>query len=273
MTDEPFVVDVTITAPVGEVWDALRDPDLIRRWHGWHFDGLDEEIDVIYRKGAVESAGEYRLELQSNDVFELTDLGDRTRLRLTRAPRGGDPQWDAYYDDINEGWVTFVHQLAFALERHPGADRRTVFLSGAATTPVLEAAGLAAVAGADPGAYEVTGPAGEPLRGEVWFRSAHQIGLTVEGWGDGLLVVAELPPSLTNPDGAGMMVLTTYGLGEAAFADLESRWSAWWGRTFPAPAPVEGKDDPATDDSATDDSVPHDPGSDGPAVHDPGSDG
>ncbi|MEU4834615.1 SRPBCC domain-containing protein [Streptosporangium sp. NPDC023615] len=242
MTDEPFVVDVTIAAPVGEVWDALRDPALIRRWHGWHFDGLDEEIEVIYLKGAVESPGEYRLEIQGNDLFELTDLGDRTRLRLTRAPRGGDPEWDAYYDDISEGWVTFVHQLAFALGRHPGADRRTVFLSGAATTPLLEAAGLEAVAGAAPGTpYEVTGPAGEPLRGEVWFRSANQIGLTVEGWGDGLLIAARIPPSPATPDGAAMMVLTTYGLDEAAFADLESRWNAWWGRAFPSPA-AEGED-------------------------------
>ncbi|GAA3012237.1 SRPBCC domain-containing protein [Streptosporangium longisporum] len=240
MTDEPFVVDVTIAAPVGEVWDALRDPALIRRWHGWHFDGLDEEIDVIYLKGAVESAEDHRLEIQGDDVFELTDLGDRTRLRLTRAPRGGNPEWDAYYDDITEGWITFVNQLAFALERHPGADRRTVFLSGDATTPLLEAAGLAAVSGLPAGRpYEVTGPTGEPLRGQVRFRSANQVGLTVEGWGDGLLVAGQNPPSPAHPGGTVMMVLTAYGLDEAAFTGLESRWNAWWAQTYP-PVAAQG---------------------------------
>ncbi|MFB9681581.1 SRPBCC family protein [Streptosporangium vulgare] len=245
MTDEPFSLEVTIALPVGDVWSALRDPESIRRWHGWHFDGLDKEIEVIYHQNVVESAAEHRLEVQGGDLFELTDLGGRTSLRMTRAPRGGDPEWDAYYDDITEGWITFVHQLAFALERHPGADRRTVFLSGAAATPVLEAAGLAAVAGLSPASpYELEGPTGETLRGEVRFRTANQVGLTVESWGDGLLVATRNPPSPAGPGGAAMMVLTTYGLDDAAFADLESRWNAWWGRNFPEPS-ANGQDDPA----------------------------
>ncbi|MFF3438349.1 SRPBCC domain-containing protein [Streptosporangium sp. NPDC002721] len=242
MTDEPFYFEVTIAAPVGDVWSALRDPELIRRWHGWHFDGLDKEIEVIYQQDVVESASEHRLEIQGGDVFELADLGDRTRLRVTRAPRGGDPDWDAYYDDVTEGWITFVHQLAFALERHPDADRRTVFLSGVSATPVLEAAVLDAVAGLSPGSpYELEVPAGETLRGEIRYRSANQVGLTVEGWGDGLLVAARTRPSPANPGGAAMMVLSTYGLDDAAFADLESRWSAWWGRNLPEPS-VNGQD-------------------------------
>ncbi|MBG0829384.1 SRPBCC domain-containing protein [Planomonospora sp. ID67723] len=235
MTDEPFSVEVTISAPVGEVWNALRDPEQIRRWHGWHFDGLDKEIEAIYRQDVVESAAEHRLEVQGGDRFELADLGGRTRLRITRAPRGGNPDWDAYYDDISEGWVTFAHQLRFALERHPGADRRTVFLSGRASTPVLQAAGLAAVAGLPAGSpYELAAPTGETLTGEVWFRSARQLGLTVDGWGDGLLVAAQNPVSPAAPGGAAMMVLTAYGLGNEEFAALEARWNAWWERHFPA---------------------------------------
>ncbi|MFF5111992.1 SRPBCC domain-containing protein [Streptosporangium sp. NPDC000509] len=251
MTDEPFSLEVTIAAPVDDVWNALRDPKLIRRWHGWHFEGLDEEIEVIYHQNVVESAAERRMEVQGGDLFELADLGGRTHLRMTRAPRGGNPEWDDYYDDISEGWITFVHQLAFALERHPDADRRTVFLSGAAATPVLEATGLAAVAGLPPASpYELRAPTGETLRGQVRFRSANQLGLTVDGWGDGLLVAAQNPPSPANPGGAAMMVLTTYGLDDGAFADLESRWNAWWGRNFPevpandGEAPADAKQEP-----------------------------
>ncbi|GAA0431530.1 hypothetical protein Acor_04320 [Acrocarpospora corrugata] len=83
MSEERFTVEVTISAPVDMVWQALRDPERIRNWHGWHFDGLDKEIEVIYSENVRESAAEYWLELQGSDRFELTDLGDSTRLTLT----------------------------------------------------------------------------------------------------------------------------------------------------------------------------------------------
>jgi hypothetical protein len=39
----------------------------------------------------------------------------------------------------------------------------------------------------------------------------------VDGWGDGLLVVAP-----------GMAVLTTYGLDDTAVKELRTRWEQWW---------------------------------------------
>lgn len=64
---------------------------------------------------------------------------------------------------------------------------------------------------------------GDTLAGTVWFRAEHQLGLTVDAWGDGLLVVAgQAPP------GDAMAVLTTHGLDEAARADLAERWTTWW---------------------------------------------
>ncbi|MEU8250118.1 SRPBCC domain-containing protein [Nonomuraea sp. NPDC048916] len=234
MTAERFTVEVTIAAPVEEVWRALRDPEQIRRWHGWQFDGLDKEIDFIYAQHVTESADELWMEVQGGDRFELTDAGDGlTRLRMTRAPLSGDPEWDAYYDDVNEGWVTFIHQLKFALERHPGADRRTVFLQGPGATAPLTAAGLATVAALPPGTpYEGASPTGEALTGQVWFHSDNQVGLTVDGWGDGLLVAAHTPATATHPDGVAMMLLTAYDLTDDRFADLESRWTTWWHETL-----------------------------------------
>jgi hypothetical protein len=51
MTDKAIAVETTISAPFETVWNALRDPVEIRRWHGWEYDGeaLADEIDVIYR--------------------------------------------------------------------------------------------------------------------------------------------------------------------------------------------------------------------------------
>ncbi|HEV2778849.1 MAG TPA: SRPBCC domain-containing protein [Actinophytocola sp.] len=235
--EEPFRVEVTIAAPVDAVWRAMREPELIRRWHGWDDPALDAEIDFIYRQQFTESAGDHTLSAPGGDTFTLHDAGDgRTLVRLVRAPRGTNPEWDAYYDDINEGWTTFLHQLRFSMERHLGVDRRTVFLEGAvgeAGTPI-DALGLAAVASLEPGSRYTTELAGEPVAGEVWFRSANQLGLTVDGWNDGLVIIGAAPASPARPRGGAMAVLSTYGLDDASFDALQNRWRPWWSERFAA---------------------------------------
>jgi hypothetical protein len=216
--EEPFRIELTIAAPIDEVWRSMRDPDLIRRWHGWETDdgALEAEIDHIYRNSFTEDADTHTLSGQGH-TFSLHDAGaGRTLVRLVRGPRGDNPDWDAYYDEVNEGWTTFLHQLRFAVERHPGAERRTVFVSGRKTDP-LAALGLTDVATRPPGSRYTAELAGEPATGEVWFRSANQLAVTVAEWGDGLLVA-----------GPGMAVLTTYGLDDTAVKELRSRWEQWW---------------------------------------------
>jgi uncharacterized protein YndB with AHSA1/START domain len=236
-SEEPFRIELTIAAPVDEVWRAMREPDLVRRWHGWDFDGLDAEIDLIYRQHVTESEADHTLSVQGGDTFTLHDAGDgHTLVRMVRAPRGGNPEWDAYYDDVNEGWTTFLHQLRFALERHRGTDRRTVFLEGsigAAGEPIA-ALGLASVASAEPGSRYSAELAGERVAGEVWFRSANQLGITVDGWADGLLIVGVAPASPSRPGGHAMAVLSTYGLDDSSFDTLRDRWTGWWSERFAA---------------------------------------
>ncbi len=52
MNEQTPQIVVTVAAPVEAVWDALRDKEKIRHWHGWEFDGpqggLEQEIDLIY---------------------------------------------------------------------------------------------------------------------------------------------------------------------------------------------------------------------------------
>jgi uncharacterized protein YndB with AHSA1/START domain len=216
--EEPFRIELTIAAPVDEVWRWMRDPDLIRRWHGWEIEdgGLEAEIDHIYRQSFTGDEAAHTLS-GKGDTFSLHDAGaGRTLVRLVRGAPSDNPEMAAYYDDVNEGWTTFLHQLRFAMERHPGADRRTVFVSGPKTDP-LAALGLTEVATRAPGSRYTAEPAGEPAAGEVWFRSANQCGITVDGWGDGLLVA-----------GPGMAVLTTYGLDDTAIKELRTRWEQWW---------------------------------------------
>jgi hypothetical protein len=232
-------IEVTVAAPPEEVWPALRDPELIRRWHGWHYDGgaeggggLDDEIKIIYATGVTEDPDARVLQLGDGDRISLHPAaGGGTVVRVTRAPRGADPEWAAYYDDVTEGWWTFLQQLRFAIERHQLADRRTLMLAGPAAGDgsLAGALGLSGVAGQPPGTgYRVTVATGEELSGSVWARAERQLVLTVDGLGDGLLVLAEQPRTEHRPDGGRMLLLTGYGLDDAGFAELEARWSGWW---------------------------------------------
>jgi uncharacterized protein YndB with AHSA1/START domain len=234
------VIEVTVSAPIGDVWRALREPDLLRNWHGWDYrtpdggDGLDAEIQVIYFNEAVTEEPPTRLFL-GTDVFDLTETDEGVRVRLTRAPRGANPDWDAYYDDITEGWTTFLHQLKWAVQRHPGQARVTHFTAGTPheSGPIVPRLGLAEIAGRPIGSdYAVTLPMGLDIAGTVYLHTESQLGLTVDGWGDGLLMLADSPPAEHRPVAGSAAILSTYGLSETDLAELRATWDRWWGSHF-----------------------------------------
>jgi len=239
-TDDVPIIEVTIAAPAAEVWHALRDPALIRRWHGWQFDGLDEEIRVIYVDHATADDDRHVLVVDGGDRFTLHPVDGSTRVRVTRAPFGSNPEWDAYYEDINEGWAIFLQQLRFGLERHGLAERRTLLRSGTLRSPdvpLVTALGLAEAAELPVGArYRAAAVTGDTLEGRVFARTDRQRLFTVDGFGDGLLVVAEQPVTSFRPDGGSMILLTTYSLRLEEFAAVERRWTAWWGSVCAVPA-------------------------------------
>jgi uncharacterized protein YndB with AHSA1/START domain len=229
---ERMFIEVTLPAPIDTVWRALRDPVEIRRWFGWQYDGLEDEINMIFRDEARPSEADHTIRWDNGDRMTLRPDGQQTLLRLTRAAPADGSSWDDIYDDINEGWTSFVQQLRFALARHQGDDRRTVWLGGSAVDvdafPVEAALGLTDVAALSAGsAYDTTMATGE-VTGEVWFHAPHQFGVTVEQFGDGLLVVGNQPASVQPPHGGGWVIITTYGLDDAAFDAVNQRWTAWW---------------------------------------------
>ncbi|WP_116044149.1 SRPBCC family protein [Amycolatopsis palatopharyngis] len=225
-------IEVTIAASEDEVWQALRKPELIRRWHGWHFDGLDDEVRTIYTEGVTEDSEQHSLTVQGGDRFSLHRVEDATVVRITRSPRGLDPDWDVYYDDITEGWTTFLHQLRFAVERHGLAERQTLVLEGILPDqrkPFAQVLGLGAVAELAEGKrYRATLTPGDDFAGTVYARTQNQLLLTVDALGDGLLVVAQQPRNPHRPDGGALAVLTAYDTDPAGFAALATRWSTWW---------------------------------------------
>jgi uncharacterized protein YndB with AHSA1/START domain len=204
------VVEVAIAVPVDVVWQALRHPAEVRRWFGWDYDGLDEEIEQIFVSEPSVCEAERTLGWPSGHRFTLEADGDQTVVRVTGVE-----------DEIGDGWRIFVQQLRFALARHRGEDRRTVYLArpGDAGAPLpADVLGLAAVGSIPPGGrYEVRLATGDDIAGEVWFRSVRQVGLTVDGYGDGLLVA--------DPR---RVIVTTYGLDDATFGRIRDRWAEWW---------------------------------------------
>jgi hypothetical protein len=180
-----------VAAPVEAVWDALRDKEKIRHWHGWEYEGaeggLEEEIDLIYFTRVDADQDNATLTLGDGDRFVVEPVEGGSRVTLTRAAYGDNPDWDAYYDDVTEGWITFLHQLRFAVEHHPGEVRRTLFYSGTGTLSPIAELGIAPQPAGTSYDLELIG---EHAKGQVWFTSEHQVGLTIDGWGDGLLVLS-----------------------------------------------------------------------------------
>jgi hypothetical protein len=230
-----LVVEFVVAAPIDTVWNALRDPATIALWFGWNTPGLAEEIEYIFVTHGSADAAAHRLSMGTDEVA-LEARGGQTIVRVIRAaPAGGS--WDDIYDEITEGWRTFFYQLKFWLEHHAGEDRRTVYLSGrthaeGAPGPP-EALGLDALSDAQAGeAYALDTVVGDRLSGRVWFRSAWQIGLVVDGFGPGLLVAERRPATTGSPYGGGQFVLTLYGFDQASHEALTARWQAWFESTF-----------------------------------------
>lgn len=234
------VVEVVVAAPVATVWEHLRDPALLSRWHGWDYDELDEEIDLIYFSDAREGADPYVLEtkggaapgsFEQGDRFDLRASGDSTVVRITRGPRGTDPEWDAMYDDITQGWISFLAQLRFVVEAHGDVPRRTVFLHASGGPSARELLGLRGTRG---GTWSASPADGLDLAGTVFFRTDAQAGATVDAYGPGLVVAADTH----GPDGTydSMVIVSTFGLDDDAFGAVETAWRRWWVDTHPEPA-------------------------------------
>jgi uncharacterized protein YndB with AHSA1/START domain len=242
-THKQVIVDITIAAPIETVWDALRDPKQIANWFGWDAPGLAEEIKFIFEDGAAVDEARHVVEFSEwegiRDVVELTRDGNQTRLLLTRA--GGAPiDWTGVYEDITQGWINFFEQLRLALELHPGEDRRTIFLSGSSKPDIGEPTaelGLGEAADLAPRQpYAARLATGDSASGSVWYQTHFQTALTVEQWGNGLLVITDKGVSPNRPHGGGSVLLTTYGLSDSEFAALDQRWKDWWFARYATPA-------------------------------------
>ncbi len=208
MTEQrPFRVEVSIDAPRDAVWRALTDPKEIRRWFGWDYDGLDDEIRYIFVDHAT-PAPPRRIALEGEQTIELEADGPRTIVRVSRP----GPPSDAGdgYDDMEEGWRAFLVQLRYYLERHPSERRRTVFLQGEAPPAKVVAA------------LDATVP------GRLWHAGRYQRAIAVDGSSADLVVVEAPRPLESDSPGRVTVTVTSFGLDDTAFERLRREWESWW---------------------------------------------
>ena len=231
------VVSVEVDAPADTVWEHLRDPALLRRWFGWDHDGLDAEIAQIFHEEAREHhhGGSTRsLVWPHHDRLTVTALDDdRSRVTVTRRSHDALSMFDGVFDEMDEGWIQFVHQLAFALEVHPGEDRVTLLAHGLDAgdhrDPLLFRAGLHGVRGLPVRAWvEATRPDGSRVGGTVVYKSEHQVGIHLHGIAESLLVIVVRPAVERPPHGHVDATLSTYGLDEDVLDEARRRWAGWW---------------------------------------------
>jgi hypothetical protein len=192
--DKPFRVEVTVDAPRDAVWRALTEPEQIRHWFGWDYDGLADEIQYIFVDHATLRPPD-RIELPMDGLIELSEHDGRTVIRATKPGDLDALEWKDVYGDIEEGWITFFNQLRHRFAVAPHGERQTIVRRGKA------------------GLVE--------LPGSFWHQSRFQRGYAA---GDELAVLG------VKPDGDAMLIVTLYDADAQTYASAEARWEAEWAR-------------------------------------------
>ncbi|WP_461189049.1 SRPBCC family protein [Arthrobacter sp. Z4-13] len=236
-------LSAVINADAPQVWTMLREPSKVAQWHGWQAEDLDAEIKEIYFSTDVEEAPDHTsLTVHGGDIFELRPVPQGTLVSVTRAAVDHNSEWATWDEDITQGWLTFLQQLRFALERHPHGKRHTLFLQiPGGPGSAIDKLGLAGLPsrGED---YQLTLATGEEISGKVWYRTNHQVGLTVHSYadhGDGLLVIADqVAIDDVRPDGGSMVIASTYGLGAGRLDSIRTSWDSWRAENYPTSEPV-----------------------------------
>jgi uncharacterized protein YndB with AHSA1/START domain len=104
MTNEPFVIERTLNAPVEKVWKAITDNNEMKQWYfniaefkaepgfEFQFEGGDEKqtflhlckISEVVKGKKLKHSWKYEgQDAETFVTYELFDEGDKTRVKLT----------------------------------------------------------------------------------------------------------------------------------------------------------------------------------------------
>lgn len=241
------VVAVDIPVPLATVWPYLREPQLVHRWFSWDHEGLDAEIkkvlaDPVEAHDVIGDATVRTLTWPHHDVMvtarSTVSMPGHTRLSVTRRSHQGEAIYDGVRDEVDEGWIAYIHQLAFAVTVHPGEERRTLSVfgldAGGAGDRLLHHAGIAGIRSVPVGGHvQARRPDGTLLGGTIDYMTPMQFGLRLHGISAIYFVIMETPAAAAPPHGTVSAILSTYGLDDATFAEVRDRWDQWWAASLP----------------------------------------
>jgi uncharacterized protein YndB with AHSA1/START domain len=132
---EPFTIERTFNAPASKVWKAITDPAEMRKWYfdlaefkaevGFEFSFTGGEpggkqylhlckvTEVIPGKKLTYSWRYDGYEGNSFVTFELFEMGDQTKLKLTHAGIDTFPKSnpDLVAKNFAEGWTNIIGRL------------------------------------------------------------------------------------------------------------------------------------------------------------------
>ncbi|HWJ84107.1 MAG TPA: hypothetical protein VNR62_01685 [Cellulomonas sp.] len=230
------IVAMEIAAPSTTVWHHVREPELVRRWYRWDSPELDAQVaEVVGAHEAREGTMTHTLTWHNHDVLSISPSAEHpstTHLRITRSSHDLDG-YDGVHDHRDALWVAAAEQLRFAVTTHEGQPRRTLSAfgldAGDRRDRLLDRAGLHGVRGVPLGGIvQARRPDGTLLGGTLLRKSEDLLVLRLHGVTESLLVLIETPAASAPPHGTVGAVLSTYGLDDETFAEVQERWTGWW---------------------------------------------
>lgn len=146
MKQEPIVIEGTLNAPIAKVWRAITDKNQMKEWYfhlsefypepgfEFQFEGSKDDKSYLHLCKITEIVPGKKLQYSwryegyegnSFVTFELFELGNKTRLKLTHEGLETFPasNKDFARENFVEGWTTIIGTLlpnyveAISLER------------------------------------------------------------------------------------------------------------------------------------------------------------
>lgn len=237
--------EIEIDAPVDAVWEALADPRELERWFplqarvepgegGSIWMSWGNEFEGASKIVAWEEGRRLAITWMEEGIvadFTLEGRGGTTVLRLVHSGFPADASWDEWFGSTVRGWEFELRSLKTYLERHPGRDRRVVYLrrrvglSHEETwSRLVEAFGGVDARG--PGErYEARAPDGRTLAGRVLdLDPPRQWAGTVETMGDALLRLSTEPCHAPGDVRDATIFLSAWGPHRDDLETIEAAW-------------------------------------------------
>lgn len=187
-----FSATFLMPATPATVWQHLREPELLRRWFGWHGPEFEDEIaglsggfSTVEHEGRAVVIGDHRMGLQ--------EVSSGTELRISRITASVE-----HGVEIDEGWVTFLEQLRYVITVQPAGARHTLVIPGVPAPDI-------------------------PWEHDEWARSARQRTVLAPAWGH--VQVAIIEPTAGGP--AARVVVNGYGRTDDQVVEQHAAVTAW----------------------------------------------